>query len=111
MIETLAPRLLINRPIEAVVIPLPTDETTPPVTKMYFGIPSSAWCVAGAGACCSPRWPMSAPGSAPRRAAAGDPHPAGDDDPTVRDSRAPKTPPRRGPSPARLPLPPRRLAL
>jgi len=22
----------------AVVIPLPTDETTPPVTKMYFGI-------------------------------------------------------------------------
>ena len=38
MIETLAPRLLISRPIEAVVMPLPTDETTPPVTKMYFGI-------------------------------------------------------------------------
>src|SRR5262245_1838640 len=38
MIETLAPRLLINRPIEAVVMPLPTDDATPPVTKMYFGM-------------------------------------------------------------------------
>src|SRR5687767_5146010 len=38
MIETLAPRLLMRRPMEAVVMPLPTDETTPPVTKMYFGI-------------------------------------------------------------------------
>src|SRR5262245_46976500 len=38
MIETLAPRLLISRPIEAVVIPLPTDDATPPVTKMYFGM-------------------------------------------------------------------------
>src|SRR5438067_1901563 len=37
MIETLMPRLLRSRPIEAVVIPLPIDETTPPVTKMYFG--------------------------------------------------------------------------
>jgi hypothetical protein len=25
-------------PIEATVIPLPTELTTPPVTKMYFGI-------------------------------------------------------------------------
>src|SRR5215207_7601584 len=38
MVQTLAPRLLSNRPIEAVVMPLPTDETTPPVTKMYFGM-------------------------------------------------------------------------
>jgi hypothetical protein len=38
MIEMLAPRFLIIRPSEAVVMPLPTDETTPPVTKMYFGI-------------------------------------------------------------------------
>jgi hypothetical protein len=38
MVQTLAPRLLSNRPIEAVVMPLPTDETTPPVTNMYFGI-------------------------------------------------------------------------
>src|SRR5688500_15647699 len=41
MIETLTPRLLIRRPIEAVVIPLPTEETTPPVTKMYLGIRAS----------------------------------------------------------------------
>src|SRR5688572_14486179 len=42
MIETLTPRLLINRPNDAVVMPLPTDETTPPVTKMYLGIWSSS---------------------------------------------------------------------
>src|SRR5579884_2231863 len=39
MAAMLIPRLLSNRPIEATVTPLPTDETTPPVTKMYFGIP------------------------------------------------------------------------
>jgi hypothetical protein len=38
MIETLIPRDFMSRPIEAVVMPLPTDETTPPVTKMYLGI-------------------------------------------------------------------------
>jgi hypothetical protein len=30
------PRALSSRPIDATVIPLPTDETTPPETKMYF---------------------------------------------------------------------------
>ena len=38
MIETLTPRLLINRPSDAVVMPLPTDETTPPVMKTYLGM-------------------------------------------------------------------------
>jgi hypothetical protein len=37
MIETLIPRALSSRPMEAVVMPFPTDETTPPVTNMYFG--------------------------------------------------------------------------
>jgi hypothetical protein len=37
MIETPMPRLFSSRPIDAVVIPLPIEETTPPVTKMYFG--------------------------------------------------------------------------
>src|SRR6476660_4987443 len=37
MIATLIPRLFNNRPIDAVVIPLPIEETTPPVTKIYFG--------------------------------------------------------------------------
>ena len=32
------PRLFSSRPRLATVIPLPTEETTPPVTKMYFGI-------------------------------------------------------------------------
>src|SRR5437588_4982641 len=36
--ETSTPRLLSTRPIDAAVIPLPTDETTPPVRNMYFGI-------------------------------------------------------------------------
>jgi hypothetical protein len=38
MIETLTPRLLMTRPSDAVVMPLPTDDATPPVTKMYLGI-------------------------------------------------------------------------
>src|SRR5579884_1057197 len=38
MIETLRPRLLSRRPIDAVVIPFPTDDTTPPVTKIYLGM-------------------------------------------------------------------------
>ncbi len=33
--ETL--RALRMEPIEAAVIPFPSDETTPPVTKTYFG--------------------------------------------------------------------------
>src|SRR3712207_653268 len=41
MIETLTPRLLISRPSEAVVFPLPAEGTTPPVTKMYLGIRAS----------------------------------------------------------------------
>ena len=36
--ETLRPRDLRMRPMAAVAIPLPTELTTPPVTKMYFGI-------------------------------------------------------------------------
>src|ERR1035437_7978823 len=31
-------RALSRRPIDATVIPLPTEETTPPVTKMNFGL-------------------------------------------------------------------------
>src|SRR2546423_9029516 len=34
---TLRPRAFSSRPSEAAVIPLPSDETTPPVTKTYFG--------------------------------------------------------------------------
>src|SRR5947207_1393252 len=30
------PRLLRRRPSEATVMPFPTDETTPPLTKMYL---------------------------------------------------------------------------
>jgi hypothetical protein len=33
---TFSPRALSSRPSEAAVIPLPRDETTPPVTKTYF---------------------------------------------------------------------------
>ena len=36
--ETVTPRLLRIRPSAAVVMPLPTELTTPPVTKMYLGI-------------------------------------------------------------------------
>ena len=32
------PRLLRMRPMDATVIPLPTELTTPPVTKMYFAM-------------------------------------------------------------------------
>ena len=32
--ETLSPRLLSSRPSEAAVMPLPKEETTPPVTKI-----------------------------------------------------------------------------
>src|SRR5581483_3298343 len=34
---TRSPRALSNRPSEAATIPLPSAETTPPVTKTYFG--------------------------------------------------------------------------
>src|SRR5919108_3169128 len=36
--ETVTFRLLRIRPRAAVVMPLPTELTTPPVTKMYFGM-------------------------------------------------------------------------
>ena len=36
--ETETLRLLRMRPRAAAVMPLPTELTTPPVTKMYFGI-------------------------------------------------------------------------
>src|ERR1051325_4503493 len=35
---TLRPRLSSRQPIDAAAIPLPSDETTPPVTKMYLAI-------------------------------------------------------------------------
>jgi hypothetical protein len=34
--QTEMPRAFSSRPIDATVIPLPTDETTPPETKTYF---------------------------------------------------------------------------
>src|SRR5215472_5516517 len=34
---TLSPRLSRRQPIEAAAKPLPREDTTPPVTKMYFG--------------------------------------------------------------------------
>src|SRR5687768_11987124 len=40
--ETERPRLLRMHPVEATVIPLPTEETTPPVTKMYLGMRSTS---------------------------------------------------------------------
>ena len=36
---TRKPRLTSNRPIEAAAIPLPSEETTPPVTKMNLVSP------------------------------------------------------------------------
>ena len=36
--ETGTPRALRIRPIEAAVMPLPSELVTPPVTKTYFGI-------------------------------------------------------------------------
>src|SRR5581483_5721435 len=40
---TFRPRAFSRRPSEAAVIPLPSDETTPPVTKTYFvGAPAPA---------------------------------------------------------------------
>src|SRR6478672_2934375 len=38
MIETVMPRLLSNRPTLAAVMPLPSEEVTPPVTKTYFAM-------------------------------------------------------------------------
>ena len=35
---TFSPRAFSSRPSEAAVMPLPSPETTPPVTKMYFAI-------------------------------------------------------------------------
>src|SRR3954470_11746387 len=36
MMLTLSPRLSSRQPMEAAASPLPNDETTPPVTKMYL---------------------------------------------------------------------------
>jgi hypothetical protein len=38
MMETLYPLLFRRTPKDAAVIPFPRDETTPPVTNMYFGM-------------------------------------------------------------------------
>ena len=35
---TRSPRSTSNRPSDAAAIPFPSDDTTPPVTKMYFGV-------------------------------------------------------------------------
>lgn len=40
-IETLRPRFLSSAPIEPAVIPLPNDETTPPVMNTYLDILSA----------------------------------------------------------------------
>src|SRR4051812_24185980 len=41
MMLTLRPRLSSRQPMEAAASPLPNDETTPPVTKMYLaGMPA-----------------------------------------------------------------------
>src|SRR5512132_1161333 len=40
MIETERPRLFNSRPMLAAVMPLPSEEVTPPVTKTYFAIGS-----------------------------------------------------------------------
>src|ERR1700722_7279085 len=41
---TLKPRLSRRQPIEEAATPFPSEETTPPVTKIYFGaILSSPW--------------------------------------------------------------------
>src|SRR5215471_15720739 len=62
MMETEMPRLLRSRPMDATAIPLPTDETTPPVTKMNFGTPSPPqWSVA------SDRWPVGVRHVVPRK--------------------------------------------
>src|SRR5262250_1491789 len=50
MMLILSPRLSSRQPIEAAASPLPSEDTTPPVTKMYFAaMPSSVvWnCAAG----------------------------------------------------------------
>src|SRR5262245_36964578 len=39
---TRKPRASSSAPIEAAARPLPSDDTTPPVTKMYFGANSSS---------------------------------------------------------------------
>src|SRR5437773_1703898 len=43
-IATFSPRDLKRRPSEAVVMPLPRPEATPPVTKMYFGCALTTGC-------------------------------------------------------------------
>src|ERR1700691_797324 len=40
---TLSPRLSSRQPIEAAATPLPSEETTPPVTKIYFGVIRAVW--------------------------------------------------------------------
>src|ERR1700690_464295 len=40
---TRSPRLSSRQPIEAAATPLPSEETTPPVTKIYFGVIRAVW--------------------------------------------------------------------
>src|SRR5215469_793318 len=44
MILTFIPRLSSRHPIEAAAKPLPNEDTTPPVTKMYFADIASSLC-------------------------------------------------------------------
>ena len=39
---TLSPRAFSSRPSDAAVMPLPSDETTPPVTKTYLALTPSS---------------------------------------------------------------------
>src|ERR1700745_1435391 len=43
---TLKPRLSRRQPIEEAATPFPSEETTPPVTKIYFGAIRAAWVLA-----------------------------------------------------------------
>src|SRR5512146_3296109 len=56
--ETLRPRALSSRPMLAAVIPLPSEEVTPPVTKTYFDMGSAP----PGGFLMLPEWPF--PGKA-----------------------------------------------
>src|ERR1700716_1434781 len=78
--ETDRPRLLRMLPIEAAVIPLPSEDTTPPVTKTYFDNvdpPAVFPILRPAGTWCLP----------PKLSAASDPR-LEDDNPSLRLGRA-----------------------
>ena len=61
---TLYPRALSRCPRDAAVMPLPSDDTTPPVTKMCLAMPTFSF----------PRFPCPSSAGAARRASRGRPH-------------------------------------